>query len=324
MSETSQHKIGLLAIGEALIDLISTEPADRLEEAPLFRRFQGGSPANLAVNVARLGGRSALVARAGDDAFGRYFKSTLQACGVDTRYFTLDPAWQTSLVFVARTSGTPDFQPYRSADYHLFPDDLPKQALANAQVVHTTTWPLSREPARSTVLQWMRQARAAGAIISFDPNYSPLVWPEREEALQVMRQLFEVVTLVKASLDDAQRLFGPGQAPTEYIRRFHDLGPQVVVFTLGKEGSLLSEGGRLVGRLPSRKIAVVDATGAGDAFWSGFLAALLDGSNYPTSLLFAREVVEIKLKTMGALPNELSRSEIYARLGESGQEFQPA
>lgn len=324
MIEKLQQKIGLLAIGEALIDLISTEPAETLEQAPVFRRFQGGSPANLAVNVARLGGASALVARAGDDAFGRYFKNALQASGVETRYFTLDPARRTSLVFVARTSGTPDFQPYRSADYHLYPGDLPRQALEEARIVHTTTWPLSKEPARSTVLQWMRQAHAAGASISFDPNYSALVWPDRDEALGVMRQLFEVVTMVKASLDDAQRLFGPGQAPADYIRRFHDLGPQVVVFTLGREGSLLSEGGRLIGRLPSRKIEVVDATGAGDAFWSGFLAALLDGSSFPTSLLFAREVVEIKLKTMGPLPDRLSRSEIYSRLGNIDQEFIPA
>ena len=69
-----------------------------------------------------------------------------------------------------------------------------------------------------------------------------------------MRQVYRYVTLTKASMDDAHRFCGPGHSPHEYIRMFHELGPQTVVFTMGKEGSLLSEDGHLLGHLPARRV----------------------------------------------------------------------
>jgi fructokinase len=313
--------IDLLAIGEILVDLISTEPADSLQQARAFAPHQGGSPANLAVNVARLGCRAALAAKAGDDAFGQFLQQAVTRSGVITDYLHLDPTVQTSLVFVAQTTGTPDFLPYRSADYQLTPSDIPAEAIERSRLVHTTTWPLSRQPSRDTVLQAVKQARALGKPVSFDPNYHPLVWPDAAEAQQVMRALFEHVTITKASLVDSERFFGSGKSPEEYIQLFHDLGPETVVFTLGKDGSMLSHRGVLLGRLPARPVQVKDATGAGDAFWAGFLTALLDGNSLERCLLFARAVVELKLQTIGPLPDALERQAIYARLPEPGQAF---
>jgi sugar/nucleoside kinase (ribokinase family) len=130
------------------------------------------------------------------------------------------------------------------------------------------------------------------------------------------------VTIIKASLDDAHRFFGPGYEPTAYIEMLHELGPQTVVFTMGsKEGALLSQDGRLVGRLPVRPIKVVDATGAGDAFWAGFLVAMLDGHSLEYCLLFAREIVEMKLTTVDPLPAIIDRDEIYARLPDPSSEI---
>jgi fructokinase len=129
-----------------------------------------------------------------------------------------------------------------------------------------------------------------------------------------MRQVYRYVTLTKASLDDAHRFFGPGHSAHEYIRMFHELGPRTVVFTMGKEGSLISEDSCLLGHLPSRPVEVTDATGAGDAFWAGFLVALLDGNPPKRCLLFAREVAELKLRTIGPLPANLDRRTLYDRL----------
>ena len=145
--------IDLLAIGEILIDFISTERADSLLEAAAFRRLQGGSPANLAVNVSRLGKRAALLAKMGAGAFGQFLKAEMQRSGVISDYLLLDPGVQTSLVFVSQTSGTPDFEPYRSGDYQLTPEDIPEEAIQRARLLHTTTWPLSRQPSRSAVLK---------------------------------------------------------------------------------------------------------------------------------------------------------------------------
>jgi fructokinase len=88
------------------------------------------------------------------------------------------------------------------------------------------------------------------------------------------------------------------------------MGPAIVVLTMGAEGVLLSEEGDVT-YIPARKVDVVDATGAGDSFWAGFLTALLDGSPLQRCALFAREIVERKLTTVGPLPDSIDREEIY-------------
>jgi fructokinase len=314
-------QIDLLALGEILIDFISAERADSLREASTFRRYLGGSPANLALNVSRLGRDAAIVGKIGCGPFGQYLKRGLEQGGVCTDYVVMDPQVQTSIIFVSQTSGTPDFQPRRDSDYMLRPDEIPRAAIAASSIVHTSTWPLSREPSRSATLDALRLAGEGGKVISFDPNYSPVVWPDREEAQAVMRDAYRYVTHTKASLDDASRFFGPGYSAPEYVQMFHELGPQTVVLTMGKRGSLISERGRLLGHLPTREIEIVDATGAGDAFWAGFLVALLDGHLLERCLLFAREVAELKLRTVGPLPSSVDRCALYDALPEVSAAF---
>ena len=311
-----EDEIDLLAIGEILVDLISTEPAENLQSACVFRRMQGGSPANLCANLARLGGRSALVAKVGNDAFGRYLVGEMAAGGVQSQFIQQDVIHPTSLVFVARTVGTPDFQPYRGADCQIELADIPFEIFERVRLFHATTWPLSRQPSRDSLLQALRHAHSLGKSISFDPNYSPKVWPDQAEARRILAEAYQYVTITKTSIDDAARLFGEGSQPEEYVRRFHDLGPRIVVFTLGNQGSLVSRDGHVLERLPARPLQVVDATGAGDAYWAGFLAAYLDQQPLERCLRFAREVVEIKLMTLGPLPANLPRQEIYGRLDQ--------
>jgi fructokinase len=306
--------IDLVAIGEALIDFISVETAGSLREAETFRRYQGGSPANIAVNIAKLGGSAGLIAKTGIGAFGQFIKGELKRRGVNTDYLLMDHRVHTSVVFVSRTPGTPDFEAFRSGDYQLTPAEVSEEAIARARVIHSSTWPLSRQPSRSAVQKAFRLAHEQGKIVSLDPNYSPRIWPECEEAKQVIRELYRYATISKPSLDDAQRLFGHGCTPEEYIEMFHAMGPDLVVLTMGKDGMLLSQDGQLIGHVPARPVEVVDATGAGDSFWAGFMVALLDGNPPERCGLFAREIVELKLTRVGPLPSNLDRRDIYARL----------
>lgn len=310
----SDHELDLLAIGEVLIDFISTDVVESLREAEIFRRYLGGSPANIAVNMAKLGCQTAIAGKTGIGAFGQFIKAQLQFHGVITDHLIMDHRVHTTFVFVSRTSGTPDFEPSRNGDYKLQPEEISEEVIAGTRIVHASTWPLSREPSRSAVKKAFELAAAQNKIVSFDPNFSPVVWPNYQEAQEVMRDIFRYVTITKASLDDSHRFFGPDETPEKYIEMFHELGPKIVVFTMGKGGSLVSENGKILGHLPARQINVVDATGAGDAFWAGFLTALLDNQPLPRCLLFAREVVEVKLQVVGPLPSVISRDDIYSRL----------
>jgi fructokinase len=305
--------LDLLAIGESVIDLISAEETDSLLEAVNFRRYQGGSPANIARYVAKLGGASAIISKVGDDALGTYLRRTLNDAGVVTRYMVADSKVQTTVILISRTPGTADSVALRDGDYRLRPEEIDESVIRRAKVVHASTFALSKEPARSAIRKAFRLAHEHGKLSSLDPNYNPPIWPDREEAQAVLAELFPYATLTKPSLDDARRLFGTHLEPEAYVRRYHALGAETVVFTMGAQGTLLSTGGALR-HIPARDVEVADATGAGDAFWAGFLVALLDGSSLEHCVLFGREVAETALRTVGPLDIPLDRTALYARI----------
>lgn len=308
-----QGDLDVLAVGETLVDFISVEETDWLRKAYTFRKYQGGSPANIAVYVAKLDGKSAVVSKTGIGAFGQFLKSELRKAGVITDYLVMDHRVHTTVIFVSRTKRTPDFEAFRSGDYHLEPREVGEDAVKRAKVVHASTFALSRQPCRSAVEKAFQLAQQHGKIISLDPNYSPQIWPEYKEAKEVLRRILGYATITKPSLDDATRIFGRNKEPEAYVELFHDMGPEIVVFTMGADGVLLSEGGTIT-HIPARPVEVVDATAAGDAFWAGFLVALLDGNSLRRCALFAREIVEHKLTTVGPLPETIDRQEVYAQV----------
>jgi fructokinase len=305
--------LDLLAIGETLADFISVEETDWLRNAYTFRKYQGGSPANIAVYVAKLGGQSAVISKLGIGAMGQFLKSELNRAGVLTEYLVMDHLVHSSIVFVSRTAKTADFEAFRSGDFQLTPDEINEEAIERAKVIHASTWALSREPCRSAVKKAFELGRKQGKIISLDPNYSPQIWPDYREAKTILPEMLSYATITKPSRDDASRLFGRDKEPEEYIKLYHDMGPEVVVFTMGGDGVLLSDGEKLT-HMAARKIKVMDATGAGDSFWAGFLVALLDGRPLEHCALFAREIVERKLTTVGPLPDNIDRQQVYAKI----------
>lgn len=309
--------LDVLAVGELLIDLISTEMAPSLRETLEFRRYQGGAPANLALNVAKLGLRAALIAKVGIGSFGHHCKLELSRYGVLTDYLVMDHQVRTTIVFVARTASTPDFEVARQGDAQLRAEEIPDEAVARARLIHTSAFALSREPCRSAVRHVVQLAAAQGKLISLDPNYHPEIWPNLFEARTVLSELYPLVDLTKPSLDDAERIFGPGHSPEKYVEMFQALGAKTVVLTMGAGGILLGHDGQL-SHIAADSVEVADATGAGDAFWAGFLVAWLDGHDPERCVLFAREVAGRKLRTVGPLSATFDRGEIYAVLEESG------
>lgn len=305
----------VLAIGETLIDLISDTAQVSLVESQRFTMYPGGEPSNVTINIARLGGSAAIVGRVGDDSFGTFLRHHLVTSGVETSYLRTTPNLPTTAVIVTRQTATPDFAVYRGADAQLIPGDLPPPSILQAtSLVHTSAFALSREPARSTILEFITHAHAAGCLISFDPNYHPHLWEINGNPLPVFERICPYVSFAKPSLDDCIRLFGAGKSPEVYTAHFLNLGVQQVVLTMGPNGVLLANT-QGTSYYPAPEVDVVDVTGAGDSFWAGLLLAILDGYSVPDAIRFAQAVAAIKLQQVGPLSYQIDRFALYTQLG---------
>jgi sugar/nucleoside kinase (ribokinase family) len=309
-----QGDIDVLSVGEALVDFISTEAVGQVERASGFRRYLGGSVTNLAANVVRLGGRAAVAARVGDDPFGRFVRRRMERQGIVTDYVRTDATARTTLVFVSRSATTADFFVYRGSDARLSAEDVPQAAIERARVVHTSAFALSQESSRAAVLDALHRARTRGCLISLEPNYHPSLWDASRPPDEVLAEACRYVDAVKPSRDDCRRLFGADLSLSHCAQRFHDWGVGKVVLTQGARGISIYEAGQSPRFVKSREVPVTDATGAGDAFWAGFLVAVLDGYSLYEAVLFGREVAEIKLGTVGPIAGSLDREAIYRRV----------
>ena len=312
--------LDVLAVGESLVDFISHEFRISLRTADRFSRYLGGQPANVAVYVAKLGGRSAVITKVGTDYFGEFVEDQLGRHGVSTEGVYRAPGEPTTSAFVTRTVNVPDFQVNRGADALLSIREVPDELVERARAVHTSAFALSRDPQRLAVRRAMRLGDRLGKVVSLDPNYDPRVWPDREEAWEVLAEVLPYVTVVKPSLEDARRLFDPNMDDDALeeacLSTFHDLGARIVVMTRSGGAVDVSDGTSVerVGPLPN--VDVQSVTGARDAFWSALLVAHLDGKDWPTSVRFAHEVAALKLGVEGHVERMIDREAIYRRLGE--------
>lgn len=312
-STRRRREIDLLAVGELLVDLISHEACRDLSDAENFRRYPGGSPANLAANMARTGNRTALVACLGEDGMGNFLRQNLEKSGVISDYVVAVADKPTTLILIGKTDETPDFIAYRMADRMILPEHIPDELLQRSSLYHTTCFALSRHPAQESILEGAKRARQFGCQLSIDVNYSPKIWSNRQAAQLVIANYCSLGALVKLSRDDIARLFDtPDISAENVISVFHEWGAKLVCLTRGDQGSLLSwNNGEQRYEQPARPVKVADATGAGDAFWAGFLTAYLDGKTPPTCALAGANLAAIKLQHTGPLSGKIPAKKLY-------------
>lgn len=289
-----------VAIGELLADFISTEYCTDLSEAKSFAMLTGGSPANVAANLSFLGIPSALISCVGNDGVGRMLVNAIRAAGADQQYIQVHSTLPTSLVVVGRSKGTPQFIAYRSADTALAAP--PAQALQAAQVVHTTAFALSKEPARSVILNVIKTAAASGITVSVDWNFAPQIWGV-DDGIAIFSAVMQCASLLKISVDDMER-FHANCTSIDACKNFlYDYPNSAICLTAGKEGVWYRSAHRQEwmhkAALPVPQ--VVDTTGAGDAFWAGYLGAYLNGASIDSCVDNALAVAAQKISKEGPL-----------------------
>ena len=301
------NKIDILCVGEVLVDFIGHQENVMINETRDYHRYLGGSPTNVAMNATRLGLNTIMVATVGKDGFGSYIAERLNEVGVNTDHLSVLDDKSTSVIFVSRSEGTPDFIPYRSADCCIYEEQITKDILANTTIFHTTCFALSKNPAQKTILKKAQEAYDLGCKLSIDLNYARKLWKSQKKAFKVIDAYCQFNPLIKISEDDMLRLFEKELPHEDIFKFFHDKGVDTVCLTLGSKGVKLSQKGQEIIQMPAIKIdKVMDSTGAGDAFWSGYLFAYIKEKSTQECLDIALKLAALKLQNVGRLPDNIN------------------
>jgi sugar/nucleoside kinase (ribokinase family) len=279
----------LYSVGEMVVDFM---PGN---EANSYIPNAGGAPANVAIAVARNGLDAGIACKVGDDDFGHFLLKTLKEnqvtalCPDTTREAT------TTLVFVTlREGGERSFTFARKpgADMLLLPEDIKEADIAASKIIHAGSCSLSREPAASATVKALKLGAEMKKLVSFDVNYRNLMWDNNAEAaVKKIMEIFPYVDLLKISEEEAEMLGGEKNIP--FLMKTH--GITVVIETLGKTGAKCFFGSEVIISHAEPGDAV-DATGAGDAFWGGFLSELFLRNVTATEHL-TESILEEALKT---------------------------
>ena len=313
--------LDLITIGRSSVDLYGAQVGGRLEDMGSFQKYIGGSPTNMAAGTARLGLRSALITRVGDEHMGRFIREELAREGVDVRGVKTDPERLTALVLLGiRDDKQFPLIFYREncADMALCEDDIDPAFIAEARAVVVTGTHLSNTRTEAAVLKALRLARENGAQTALDIDYRPNLWGLAghgdgesrfiESAavtakLQATLHLFDLIVgteeefhIAGGTTDTiaALRAVRAVSAATLVCKR----GPMGAVAFTGAVPDTLDEGQSG----PGFPIEVFNVLGAGDGFMSGLLKGWLDGEPWPTALKYANVCGAFAVSRHGCTP----------------------
>jgi fructokinase len=252
----------ITVVGEALLDLVAEGAAKSFAARP------GGSPANVAVGLARLGGAVTLATCLGDDLPGRIVDDHLTASGVAIQKLP-SPSSATSLALAAIDEhGGADYSFHLAWDPTAIPDLDPA-----CRCVHTGSLATAIEPGATVVERVLARARERGVTVSYDPNIRPVLLGERETERARVERRVSASDIVKASAEDVAWLY-PGEDPHAAARKWAGMGPSLVVLTKDADGAFALTASAEMS-VAARPVRVKDTVGAGDAFAAGLLDALL-------------------------------------------------
>ena len=313
--------LDVITIGRSSVDLYGAQVGGRLEDMGSFQKYVGGSPTNMATGTARLGLKSALITRVGDEHMGRFLREELAREGVDVRGVKTDPERLTALVLLGiRDDKQFPLIFYREncADMALCEDDIDEGFIAEARAVVATGTHLSHSRTEAAVLKALHLARKHGAQTALDIDYRPNLWGLAghgdgesrfiESAavttrLQATLHLFDLIV----GTEEEFHIAGGTTDTIAALRAVRAITPATLVCKRGPMGAAaftgaipdtLDEG--QVG--PGFPIEVFNVLGAGDGFMSGLIKGWLDGESWPVTLTYANACGAFAVSRHGCTP----------------------
>lgn len=299
------------ALGELLIDF-APAGADG-DGYPVLAAKAGGAPPNLLAALSKYGAKTAMLCKVGTDAFGRLLAETLEKNGIETAGIVFDPDVFTTLAFVTiDESGERSFSFARKpgADTCLRFDELDLALIDKAKIFHHGTLSLTHEPARAATQKAVAYAKAAGKLISLDPNLRVSLWDSLDEAKKQILWGLENADIVKISDEEVSFLWNcsPEEGAQKLLSEFD---VRLAMVTLGPDGAVLCNRNGMV-KVSCPKVTPVDTTGAGDIFGGSALSRLLKLGKMPEQLdkaellsigNFAAAAASLSTQCFGGVPS---------------------
>jgi 5-dehydro-2-deoxygluconokinase len=321
--------LDVITIGRSSVDLYGAQVGGRLEDMISFRKYIGGSPTNIAAGAARLGLKSALITRVGNEHMGRFIREQLEREGVDVRGVKTDPRRLTALVLLGiRDDERFPLIFYREncADMALCPDDIDESFIAEGHTIVATGTHLSHPNTEAAVLKALRLARKHGSRTALDIDYRPNLWGlaghgEGESRYvasdSVTAKLVESLPLFDliVGTEEEFHIAGGSTNTVAALRNVRRLSAATLVCKRGAAGAAafpdaipdsLDEGE--TGR--GFPIDVFNVLGAGDGFFAGLMKGWLDDAPWPKALEFANACGAFAVSRHGCTPAYPSGEEL--------------
>ncbi len=321
--------LDVITIGRAGVDLYGTQVGGRLEDMGSFDKYIGGSPTNIACGTARLGLKSALITRVGDEHMGRFIREQLVREGVNVEGVKTDPERLTALVILGiRDEEQFPLIFYREncADMALCEDDIDEDFVASSRSVLATGTHLSNPKTEAAVIKALKLARKHGAQTALDIDYRPNLWgvaghgdgeSRFVESAKVTEKLLSTLHYFDliVGTEEEFHIAGGSTNTIEALRAVRKVSGATLVCKRGAAGAVAFEG-EIPESLddgqtgPGFPIEVFNVLGAGDGFFSGLMKGWLDGEDWPTALKYANACGAFAVSRHGCTPAYPSLTEL--------------
>ncbi|RED13886.1 PfkB family carbohydrate kinase [Pontivivens insulae] len=299
-----------VVVGRAGIDFF-TDPGVAAEDAESVTVGLGGSSANIAAGICKLGGRSALVTRVSDDSVGSYCVGQLKRYGVDTTHVrSVGGEYRNSLAFYeSRVEGHRNVI-YRNgaADFQMDDTDVDAVDYAAFGALITAGTVFAAEPSRGAAFRAFELAKAAGLPIIFDVDYRPYSWPSAKVAEEVLSRAAALSDMIVGNDEEFGFMAGDHGKGLDKARSLGADG-RLVIYKMGEKGALTFANGQEL-RTGIYPVEALKPTGAGDSFMAGFVTSLADGHDLHGALLRGSACASITVSRPGCAPAMADRDEL--------------
>ena len=297
-----------IVVGRAGIDFF-TDAGVAAEDAERVSVGLGGSSANIAAGICKLGGRASLVTRVSDDSVGSYCIGQLKRYGVGTEYVSpVGGEYRNSLAFYeSRVAGHRNVI-YRNgaADFQMDDTDVAAVDYSRFGALITAGTVFAAEPSRTAAFKAFDLARAAGLPIIFDVDYRPYSWPSPQVAEDVLSRAAALSDMVVGNDEEFGFMAGGIDKGLAKACALAKTTP-VIVYKMGEEGAITFENGQEI-RTGIYPVEALKPTGAGDSFMAGLVTSIADGHDLKTALLRGSACASITVSRPGCAPAMADRA----------------